>query len=230
MRCASYSLAVDELAPRLGRRVPAARCGGIIDAHPERRQPRDRHKHKPYLVVPLPSQAASTPRASDKSSMIDLGAQFVEVEFFDERRAERPRNVEKKAAAVRRRRFGHDEIRNDLALRRQQRTETRRAGCEHRAMSAVTSPWRKFRAPSPATLTTPRSGRRAAFMSEPSYGMPKPRRRIASRSGLQSRARLELSCCLAEKFSTWPSAGCNGRQSGSAGSRQRACRQILNTA
>ena len=57
----------------------------------------------------------------------DLGAQFVEIEFFDERRAERARGVEKKPAAVRRRRFDHDEIRNDFALRRQQRAETRQA-------------------------------------------------------------------------------------------------------
>ena len=58
----------------------------------------------------------------------DFGAQFVEIEFFDERRAERSRGVEKEAAAVRRRRLGHDEIGNDFALRRQERAETCYAG------------------------------------------------------------------------------------------------------
>ena len=52
-----------------------------------------------------------------------LGAQFVEVELLHQRRRQRPRAIEEKAAAVLGRRFGDDEIDDDLALRRQQRGE-----------------------------------------------------------------------------------------------------------
>ena len=53
-----------------------------------------------------------------------LGAQLVEVEPFDQRRSERARAIEKKAAAVGRLRFPHDEIDDDLALRREQRAKS----------------------------------------------------------------------------------------------------------
>src|ERR1700677_1213080 len=58
----------------------------------------------------------------------DFSAQFVDVEFFDKRCAKGARNVEQEAAAIRR--LDYDEIRNDFALRRQQRAETRRPGRE----------------------------------------------------------------------------------------------------
>ena len=56
-----------------------------------------------------------------------LCAQFIEVEFFDDGRDECPRRIEEETAAGRRRRLGREEIRDDFALRRQQRAKSRRA-------------------------------------------------------------------------------------------------------
>ena len=119
----------DEIRAELGRR----RRGKVRRNHqakPERRQARigvaqavfgDRRR-----AVPGGEHAERLRQILDH----DLGAQFIEVEFFDERCDERPRRIEKEAAAVRRRRFGHEEIGNDFALRRQQRAKARRAGRE----------------------------------------------------------------------------------------------------
>jgi len=61
-------------------------------------------------------------------------------------------------------RFGDQKIRGYLALRRQQCPEPTEAGRSN-VTSVVTRPLRKSRASLPVTLTTPRSGRNAAFMS-----------------------------------------------------------------
>ena len=54
----------------------------------------------------------------------DLGAQFVDAELVGERLGQRARAVDQETAAMAGRRLGDQEIRNDLALRRQQRPET----------------------------------------------------------------------------------------------------------
>ena len=74
----------------------------------------------PYSVVPAPSQIASTPSVAERSSSSHLGAQLVEVELSHQIARERARTIEKKAAAVLRRRFRDDAIDDDLALRREQ--------------------------------------------------------------------------------------------------------------
>ena len=66
-------------------------------------------------------------------------------------------------------RFGDQEIDRDLALRRQQARRTGRGPGRSSVTSVVTRPLRKLRASSPLTLTTPRSGRNAAFMM--SFGL-----------------------------------------------------------
>ena len=63
----------------------------------------------------------------------DARAQLVEIEFVDQRFHALARNVEKKAAAVLGRRFGGDEVGDDLALRCQERAKARgtRAKLQH---------------------------------------------------------------------------------------------------
>ena len=53
----------------------------------------------------------------------DLGAQLVEAELVGKRLRQRARAVDQEAAAMAGGRFGDQEIDDDLALRRQQRTE-----------------------------------------------------------------------------------------------------------
>ena len=59
--------------------------------------------------------------AKDLGQIFDdhASAQLVEVELVDHRFGERARDVEEEAAAIARRRLSNDEIRDDLALRRQ---------------------------------------------------------------------------------------------------------------
>ena len=94
---------------------------------------------------------------------VDLGAQLVEAQALDQRRCQRPRAIEIKSAAIGGAGLGEEKIDDDLALRSKQRAE---AGLlrRHLADVGVTSPLRNLRASSPATLTTPRSGRSAAFI------------------------------------------------------------------
>ncbi len=62
----------------------------------------------------------------------DLGAQFVETELVGEALRQRARAVDQETAAMAGRRFGDQEIGNDLALRRQQRPEPAEAGPKQR--------------------------------------------------------------------------------------------------
>ena len=64
----------------------------------------------------------------------DASAQLVEVKLVDHRLGERSRQVEEEAAAVMSRRFDDDEVCNNLALRRQQRTEAR---CPRRELEDI---------------------------------------------------------------------------------------------
>ncbi len=56
-----------------------------------------------------------------------LGPQLVEIELFHQRADQRLRRIEKKAATILGRRFGDDEVDDDLALRRQQCGKARMA-------------------------------------------------------------------------------------------------------
>ena len=126
----------------------------------------------------------------------DLRAQFVDIEFGNQSDAKRARHVEEEAAAVLGRRLGDDEIGDDLALRRQQRAKRAVPGLRSR-MSAVTSPCKKLRAPSPATLTTPRSGSRAAFMAK---NFPNIARNVGYRPiSLKARRYGRIFCALSKQ-------------------------------
>ena len=105
-------------------------------AHAERRQPRigiaQANPVRAALAQRGRAGGAAVPsgeHAQNCRQILNdyLGAQLVEVEFFDQRRGLRLRNVEKKPAAILCRRFDDDEVGNDFALRRQQRAKTRLA-------------------------------------------------------------------------------------------------------
>ena len=72
------------------------------------------------LAIPGREHAEAVGEILDR----DLGAQFVDAELVGERLRQRARAVDQEAAAMAGRRLGDQEIRNDLALRRQQRPET----------------------------------------------------------------------------------------------------------
>ncbi len=121
---------IDQRRAEIGRRRGGAMRRQCY-AQPERRQPRIGIGQADCLCV----AAAAVPRRENAEGVgqildHDLGAQFVEIEFFHKRADERAGHVEKKAAAIRGRRFCHHEIGDDFALRRQQRGKARYAGRE----------------------------------------------------------------------------------------------------
>ncbi len=123
----------------------------------------------PGSVVDASCHAARTPRTSDRSSISTLARNLYRLSFST--------TVVTKARGTSRKKpppsaAGASATKKSAMIlpcgvNSAQKRATPGASV---STSAVTRPCRKFRAPSPATLTTPRSGSKAAFMAI----MPKP--------------------------------------------------------
>ena len=95
------------------------------DPQPQRRQTRV------AVGEAVRARAVAVPAGNDAEDVGQIlgdhpRTQLVEVEPCHKRGAERPWKVEEEAAAILRGRFDHDEIRNDLTLRREEGAVSRR--------------------------------------------------------------------------------------------------------